>query len=542
MLNKGRVDICFVTFIEPVHAHEFRREFFHAKLRKKLMKRIKEHYDAVYTRQITNASFSLSPSTPDLKEDPIVRTASVDIEDDTNDQNNDEIIQLENVESQDGSEKDSNSAKSPSQQVDSAAFQQREEDVKFEQALESIELIKKIHVTKWRVKMAIDRPDAVLWKNIYSSTAQRWTVNFFTTVLVLLISLFWTLPIAIFANITVIATSDDTAPYFGWILSLPQFFIDVIQTVIPVVLTSVFYMCLPELLKAIAMLERPHSTSSLNRSVFHKYFIFSLTNLIIFKVIADTTSDILRFFSNDLASATLEGFFLLFSNIDFSRVTATMVGTLIRKTLFDTMIELSLLTILLLFLVKNVKQKLTRVTDENSFQPREFHYAIQFGYILMALSLGLTFCLISPITIVGGLFYVLFKSLVAQHNLLFVHPRNTQISGKLFSAVINNAFVILILFQLTMFVFLGIKKQDLIILILLILLIITVILAVIMKGIRYKKKSELIVSSNKYLAYYPRFQTIEEYEALKVAYLHPALKGSDEEFNQDFNSGYLMAV
>jgi hypothetical protein len=136
---------------------------------------------------------------------------------------------------------------------------------------------------------------------------------------------------------------------------------------------------------------------------------------------------------------------------------------------------------------------------------------------------------------------MLFKTLVTQHNLLFVHPRDAQISGKLISSVINNSFVTLVLFQLTMFFFLLVKQQDLTAFLLLSLPVVTIALAVVMKGLRYRKKREIIIRMNKHMLRYPKIGSVEEFEALKVAYLHPAFKGTNEEFDLDEDHGYLIA-
>ena len=576
VLSRGKVDLCFVTFLEPVDADNFVREFFHAKKRKKLMHRIKDHYDSLYVRTMTmrslmrsdrsslinsdvsNVSLNLPPSpredTP-MKLSEEIGGSNSSKDGDINDINNEKLDEKDDISQENNEDKSSHVIKLASMMSDEKlqvpmtdaqieeATRISPEDLAFEQTLESMELMKKIHVTKWRVKLAIDRPSSLLWSNLYSTPTHRWVVNFFTNVLVVIISLFWALPVSVFVNITVIASTDDLAPHFGWILTLPEIFIEFIQTVIPVAMTSAFYLLLPMMLKAIAMLERPHSLSSLNRSVFHKYFIFAITNLVIFKAIFDTGTEIIRVFSNDLASENLEGFFLLFSNIDYSRVTSLIVGTLIRKTLFDTMIELTLLAFLLAFLFSKIKTRLTRVThnDQHAFKPEGFHYDIQFGYVLISLSLALNFSLVSPITLIGGLFYMLFKILVTQHNLLFVHPRDSQISGKLISAVINNAFVALVLFQLTMFFFLLVKQQDLTAFLLLMLPILTIFIAIVLKGLRYRKKREIIIRMNKHMMRYPKIGSVEEFEALKVAYLHPAFKGTDLEFDQSLDTGYLIA-
>ncbi|KAL8138399.1 hypothetical protein V2J09_004400 [Rumex salicifolius] len=303
---------------------------------------------------------------------------------------------------------------------------------------------------RWTV-ISAPEPRQLIWSslslNFYARQARQCVVY----AVVALTILFYMIPIGLISALTTLENLVKLMPLFK-----PLVDVGVLRTVLeaylPHLALIVFLSLLPKLLMHLSKTEGIISISHATRAASGKYFYFTVLNVFIGVTIGGTlfsTSNTIENNPNniiDVLASSLPSnamFFLIFVALKF------FVGY---------GLELSRLVPLIIY---HLKRKYICKTEEDlreAWSPGGVGYATRFPGDMLVLTLVLCYSVIAPLIIPFGVAYFGLGWLVLRNQVLKVYVPSYESNGRMWPHIHTRVVGALMLYQLTMLGYFGVKK------------------------------------------------------------------------------------
>ncbi|KAI4123378.1 MAG: hypothetical protein LQ338_005294 [Usnochroma carphineum] len=133
-------------------------------------------------------------------------------------------------------------------------------------------------------------PDEVIWKNLKINWASRVVRNILTITFVVLLIVFWSIPVGFVGILSNINSLIQLAPWLGWLHKIPSQIFGVIQGLLPSVLLAVLMALLPIILRLMARLSGAPSLSAVELRTQNSYFGFQVVQVFLITTLTSAAS------------------------------------------------------------------------------------------------------------------------------------------------------------------------------------------------------------------------------------------------------------
>ena len=250
-------------------------------------------------------------------------------------------------------------------------------------------------------------PEDILWNNLNSTWKIRTIPQIITAIFMVILAALWAIPIAFLSQLSNFTDIPVIGPAIETFLAISPWLASFAQSLLPAILTTIFFAILPKIAYFLSTFERHHSQSSLEASAMIKMWIFFILNGLVFLMIFMGSINIinnLERFADDWQSA--------FEELDWSKYGSFYCNWLIVQTFIGGIFKLLVPVELI---VKNVKRFLYRNGTPNQkeqiYEPIERKYYVSFALEALYMAVCLLFAPIVPIvSACGFVFYCVNQS------------------------------------------------------------------------------------------------------------------------------------
>ncbi|KAJ6298463.1 hypothetical protein OIU76_019587 [Salix suchowensis] len=305
-------------------------------------------------------------------------------------------------------------------------------------------------VDTWTVVEAPE-PRQVIWSNLKIKYFQRIIRQYAVSFIVALTILFYMIPIGLISALTTLENLKKLLPFLKSILDITPVK-TVLEAYLPQIALNVFLALLPKLLLALSKAEGIPSVGHAVRATSGKYFYFTVLNVFIgvtlggtlfrtFKSIGKEPNSIVKLLASSLPGNA--SFFLTFVALKF------FVGY---------GLELSRVVPLIIFHLKKKYLCKTEAELKQAWFPGDLGYATRIPGDMLVITIALCYSVIAPLSIPFGVVYFGLGWLVLRNQALKVYVPSFESYGKMWPHINARVLAALILFQVTIFGYLGLKK------------------------------------------------------------------------------------
>lgn len=295
----------------------------------------------------------------------------------------------------------------------------------------------------WKFKPA--RPiDEIFWKNYNRTAPKRKLIQISGTIFVLLLALFWTIPISILSNLESLP-ENFIVDFFS---NFPVLF-SLIQNLLPVLLQLALFTFIPYVCLYISKPEGHKNLSDLHASAMIKYWIFIIFNFYIFYLLFSSGVDLARSLANvdDITQA--------FESLNWSLYGAFYCNYLITLALYDAVFTfLRIKRLIKKYLYRYVVRHGTDEEKAEVFAPKQFKYFVSYSKESVYFATIMTFAPIVPMVAVCGIL-AYFMNYLADKNAIVLFSRFDPGKGKqmifIFAVFINISIFLTFLFWIFFF-------------------------------------------------------------------------------------------
>ncbi|KAL3833674.1 hypothetical protein ACJIZ3_008410 [Penstemon smallii] len=305
-------------------------------------------------------------------------------------------------------------------------------------------------VDTWTVLDAPE-PRQIIWTNLPKHFYQRQIRQYVIYFIVFLTIFFYMIPIGFVAAFTTLENLKKLLPFLESILD-QKMIRTVLGAYLPQLALLLFLALLPKFLLFLSKAEGIPSESHAQRAASGKYFYFSILNVFIGVTIGSTLFSTLKKVEKDpnmiftLLAQSLPGsatFFLTFVALKF------FVGY---------GLELSRIIPLIIFHIKKKYLCKTEADLKEAWTPGDLGYATRVPGDLLVFTVVLCYSVIAPLIIPFGVVYFGLGWLVLRNQVLKVYAPSYETYGKMWPHIYTRIVASLILYQITMLGYFGVKK------------------------------------------------------------------------------------
>lgn len=123
------------------------------------------------------------------------------------------------------------------------------------------------------------QPEEVVWKNLSVTKASRKTKIIIATIIIWLMILFWTIPVAFVGILSNINYLTNKVPFLGFINSIPKVILGVVTGLLPVVLLAVLMALVPIFCRLLAKYAGEPTLSAIELKTQSWYFSFQVVQV-----------------------------------------------------------------------------------------------------------------------------------------------------------------------------------------------------------------------------------------------------------------------
>lgn len=305
-------------------------------------------------------------------------------------------------------------------------------------------------VDNWTV-MDAPEPRQLLWKNLSIKFFQRQMRQYVVYAIVALTIFFYMLPIGFISAFTTLDNLRKLLPFLKPVVN-QSVIKTVLEAYLPQIALIVFLALLPKFLLFLSHMEGIPSQSHAVRASSGKFFYFTVLNVFIgvtvggtlfstFKTIEKNPNLIVSLLANSLpANAT---FFLTFVALKF------FVGY---------GLELSRIVPLIIY---HLKRKYVCKTEEErkaAWTPGDLGYGTRVPSDLLILTIVFCYSVIAPVILPFGVIYFGLGWVILRNQALKVYVPSYESNGRMWPHMHARILAALLLFQVTMFGYFGVKK------------------------------------------------------------------------------------
>lgn len=305
-------------------------------------------------------------------------------------------------------------------------------------------------VDTWTVEDAPE-PRQLIWSNLSLNYYAREVRKYVVYIIVALTICFYMIPIGIISAFTTLKKLVKLLPFIKPIVNIVAIR-TVLEAYLPQLALIIFLAMLPKLLMFLSKMEGIPSESHAVRAASGKYFYFIVLNV----------------FIGVTLGGTLFGNFKDMEEGGLSKLPALLGKSLpANATFFLTYValkffvgyglELSRLVPLIIFHLKKKYLCKTEVEVKEAWVPGDFGYATRIPGDLLILTVTLCYSVIAPLIVPFGVVYFGLGWLVMRNQALKVYVPSFESYGRMWPHMHTRFLAALILYQVTMLGYFGVK-------------------------------------------------------------------------------------
>ncbi|EIT78590.1 hypothetical protein BDV35DRAFT_347459 [Aspergillus flavus] len=291
------------------------------------------------------------------------------------------------------------------------------------------------HVPKQMAPRIVEiSPDDVIWDNMSIRWWERYLRTFGIMAIVCAMVVGWAFPVAFTGLLSQLSYLEEAFTWLKWISKLPEWVISAVQGILPALFLAILMAVLPLILRFLCRTQGVHTGMAVELTVQNYYFAFLFVQLFLVVAISSSFSTIISNVTNVTSWPQLLAENIpLSSNYFFSymilQAMSVSAGALVQ------VVNLVSWFILGPLLDTTARTKWARTTNLNQMQWGTF-----FPVYTTLASIGLIYCVISPLILVFnvitfGLFWFVYR-----YNTLYVTKFRFDTGGLLFPKAINQLF------------------------------------------------------------------------------------------------------
>jgi hypothetical protein len=314
-------------------------------------------------------------------------------------------------------------------------------------------------------------PDDVIWDNLNVVGIHRWWRRAVSLAACTGLIIWWSI-ITTFVN--GLANLSTLVKYLKFLADddgQPLPVLGPLQGIIPPMAMALLMMILTFILRRLTLFEGVPLNTAVQMSLLHKYHFFQVVNVLIVSTFASGITNSIQAIIDNPSSII---------NILASKMPAAsnfFITYLLLQGFTGAAKEMLMVVPFVLKWFKNrVLVKTPRAIWENKSMPT-FEWGTSLPPHTLAFGIGVTYCVIAPVTQPFVLFYFIFYYVVYRYQFLYVYdqPDETEMGGRAFPVIVSHIFSTLYISEVTMIGIFLLKQSIAPPILLLILLLITVI-------------------------------------------------------------------
>lgn len=146
-------------------------------------------------------------------------------------------------------------------------------------------------------------PEEIIWSNMKLQWWERLVKFATTTAFVVVLVIFWSIPVAIVGAISQIDYLIDKLPFLSFIRDVPEVILGLITGLLPVVMLAVLMALLPIILRLMAKISGLPSLSLIELRVQNSYFLFQVIQVFLITTMTSAASAVVSDVINNPGSA-----------------------------------------------------------------------------------------------------------------------------------------------------------------------------------------------------------------------------------------------
>ncbi|PKY01335.1 DUF221-domain-containing protein [Aspergillus campestris IBT 28561] len=277
-------------------------------------------------------------------------------------------------------------------------------------------------------------PDDVIWDNMSLRWWERYLRTFGILTLVCGMVVGWAFPVAFTGLLSQLAYLEDAFTWLAWLATLPNWLVSAIQGILPALFLAILMALLPLMLRFLCRAQGLHTGMGVELTVQNYYFAFMFVQLFLVVAVSSSFSTIINNVTNvtswpELLAQNIplsSNYFFSYMILQAMSVSAgalVQIVNLVSWFIFGPMFD------------STARTKWARTTNLNQMQWGTF-----FPVYTTLASIGLIYCVISPLIMVFnvltfGLFWFVYR-----YNTLYVTKFRFDTGGLLFPRAINQLF------------------------------------------------------------------------------------------------------
>ncbi|XP_058070875.1 CSC1-like protein ERD4 [Magnolia sinica] len=305
-------------------------------------------------------------------------------------------------------------------------------------------------IDTWTV-MEAPEPRQLIWTNITMKFYERQIRKYVIYTIAFLAIVFYMVPIAFVSAFTTLRNLRNLLPFLKSIVDQPAIK-TILEAYLPQIALIVFLALLPSFLLFLSKSEGIPSESHVVRAASGKYFYFIVFNVFLgvtlsgtlfssLKTIEKNPNQIITILGHSLP--TNASFFLTFVALKF------FVGY---------GLELSRLIPLIIYHLKKKYMCKTEAEVKEAWAPGDLGFATRVPNDMLIVTIVLCYSVIAPLIIPFGVMYFGLGWLILRNQALKVYVPSFESNGRMWPHMHSRILAALILYQITMTGFFGVKK------------------------------------------------------------------------------------
>ena len=277
-------------------------------------------------------------------------------------------------------------------------------------------------------------PDDVIWDNMSLRWWERYLRTFGILTLVCGMVIGWAFPVAFTGLLSQLSYLEDAFTWLAWLSTLPKWLVSAIQGILPALFLAILMALLPLMLRFLCRAQGLHTGMAVELTVQNYFFAFMFVQLFLVVAVSSSFSTIINNVTNvtswpELLAQNIplsSNYFFSYMILQAMSVSAgalVQIVNLVSWFIFGPMFD------------STARTKWARTTNLNQMQWGTF-----FPVYTTLASIGLIYCVISPLIMVFnvltfGLFWFVYR-----YNTLYVTKFRFDTGGLLFPRAINQLF------------------------------------------------------------------------------------------------------
>ncbi|KAJ9669537.1 phosphate metabolism protein 7 [Coniosporium apollinis] len=298
-------------------------------------------------------------------------------------------------------------------------------------------------------------PEEVIWSNLRIKWWERIIRVTATTAFVVVLIIFWSVPVAVVGAISNITYLTEQLPWLGFINDIPPAFRGVITGLLPVILLAALMALLPIILRLMARLGGDPTRSAVELTVQNTYFAFQVVQVFLVATIGSAASSAIQEIIQNPVSVT---------NLLSTQLPKASNFYLAYFILQGLGVVASILVGLAGLVIALILSKILDKTPRKLFRRWTRLYAPGWGTVFPVYTnlfiIAICYSCIAPLVLFFAGLGLWFFYFAYRYNLLYVYDVNVDTKGLVYPRALKQLFVGLYLAELCLIGLFAIKLGE----------------------------------------------------------------------------------